>query len=234
MEPVCSRWETWKQKRRNTVISCVIVSMLWGIEFGIMTATLYTYLKTLIKVEQPEFYYGLIVASYNISTVIFGVISGRILGKYGRVKLYTYLTIVMQVIGNLLYLVPFSPMFPLCGKFLAGFSAAYSSVMTGEIVRIYGNEESTKILYVFNSASSLAFMFAPMVVITYKNINITLFNITINCSNFSGILMAILGVLGVILTMFFVHDCSLEFDMKGYLSVNNMDAFDEEKCLKEG
>lgn len=229
-----SAWfQKWKKKRRNTIIACVIVGVIRGIDYSITFATLYLYLTTIIKATKPELFYGIITAAYSCSSAMFGVISGRLLDKYRRAIIYTNITIITQVVGNIFYVISFSPFFPLFGRFLAGFGDSYSSVMTGEVVRIYSNEKSTRILWLIASSYSLGFVFGPALGIIFNGIDFRVFGLPINYTNFAAVFISSLGVFGLIIANFLVHDCSREFDLKEYMRVNNIDIFDEDAFCKE-
>ena len=82
-------FQKWKKKRRNTVVACVIVGIIRGINYSITLATLYLYLTTIIKATKPELFYVIITAAYSCSSAIFGVTSGRLFDKYRRAIIYT-------------------------------------------------------------------------------------------------------------------------------------------------
>ena len=195
-------FQKWKKKRRNTILACVVVGVIRGIDYSITFATLYLYLTTIIKATKPELFYGIITAAYSCSSAMFGVISGRLLDKYRRATIYTNITIITQVVGNIFYVISFSPFFPLFGRFLAGFGDSYSSVMTGEVVRIYSNEKSTRILWLIASSYSLGFVFGPALGIIFNGIDFRVFGLPINYTNFAAVFISSLGVFGLLLQIF--------------------------------
>ena len=136
----------WKKKRRSTIIGYIIIGSIVGIDYSVILSTVYLYLRDFIHTPHPNLCYGIIITLFNLSSTLFGAMSGRWVDKTRRIKIYVNIILVLQVIGNVLYTIPYSVAFPIIGRVLAGISDPFSNVCTGEILRIYHGEESTRAL----------------------------------------------------------------------------------------
>ena len=68
------QWTAWKGKRKKTLIGFVISGAVVGIDYSVVLATLYLYLKDEIKTTSPHVYYGLITALFGVASIV-GTIS---------------------------------------------------------------------------------------------------------------------------------------------------------------
>ena len=166
------QWVSWKKKRRNTFICYLVLMFFAGVDYTMVFATLYLYLEDVVKTNYPNFYYGIVIALFCFTSIVFGIIAARCLDKSRNIKLYTYIVIILQIVGNVLYALPFSEAFPLLGRFLAGFGDTLQSVYSGEIVRLYGKEDSARALWWISSVYTIGVIFGPVFSIVFKNVQI--------------------------------------------------------------
>ena len=212
-----STWTEWKRKRKLTLIGYVIVGAIVGVDYSVVLATLYLYLENVIKTDQAEIYYGLIIGTFCISSTIFGLLAGRWVDKTRNVRTYLNIIFIMQIIGSLIYAIPYSVAFPLIGRFFVGIGDPFVNVCSGEVIRTYDNEGGTRALWWLASTYSVGFVVGPAVGLVFKGINFHIGSMPVTYLNFVGIFMAVLLVVALIIINILVHDCSKEIDLKKYL-----------------
>ena len=139
----------------------------------------------------------------------------------------------------------FNVAFPLIGRAIAGLGDPFLSIATGELVRIYGEEESTSALWWFSSAFCFGSMTGPVMVLFFRNVDFYIGSIHITKLNASALVMAGLLLLAAFNAYFLIHDCSAEIDLKTYIAQEKLsnekkeeEAFEEmedvtteDKCL---
>ena len=69
-------WKDWKRKRGRTFISFILVGITVGIDYSVVFSTLYLYLRNTIQIEGSQVWYGIIIAVYQISSSLFGLLTG--------------------------------------------------------------------------------------------------------------------------------------------------------------
>lgn len=217
------QWIRWKKKRRNTVIGYMIVGAMVGIDYSFMFTTLYLYLTDMIKTDRPTLFYGIIIAGYSLSSTVFGMICGRWVDRTRKIKLYTICTLTFQIVGCLLYVVNFSVWYPLIGRLICGLGDPFPSVTSGEIIRIYDKEGSTRALWWLASIYSIGSMVGPIVTLFFKDIDLYIWTIHVTQLNVIAIFMAGLLLLTLLSALFLLHDCSAEIDVKNMLQENITD-----------
>jgi len=188
-----------------------------GIDYSFMFTTLYLYLEKMVKTPNPRLYYGLIVGAYSLSSTLFGVVCGRWVDRTRRIKLYTIATLVVQVVGCILYVIHFSVAFPLIGRFIGGLGDPFPSVSSGEVIRIYDKEGSTRALWWLASVYSFGFMIGPVMILFFKHVDFYIGSVHVTQLNVIALFMAALLLLTIVVAHFLIHDCSAEIDLKEYL-----------------
>lgn len=212
-----STWVEWRRKRRNATIGYIIYGCVTGMDYSIIFSTLYFYLTKMIKCSNAEFYYGFIICIYCISSSLFGGIAARLVDKTRRVSRYINIITVIQIIGCLIYVVPYSVVYPIIARFLIGSGESFGDVCAGEVIRIYDERKGTRALYWISSSYTVGFIIAPAINLLYININFHIFSVPVNYLNFGGIFMAILLTIMLVINNTLVHDCSAIIDYKEYL-----------------
>ena len=228
MDLTSEKWTKWRRKRKNTVYGFLIICVVGGMDYSIVFATLYIYLTTQVKTDKPNLYYGLIIAVYSCSSTLLGFICGRLIDKYRKMRLYANITLVLQIVGSMIYVIPFSPAYLLVGRFIAGAGDTFSSTCSGETVRLFDSRQATSNLWKIAAAYSVGFALGPGLGILFKNISFDIWFIHVNYTNFVGIFIAGLLFIALIVANALIHDCSLEFDLKAYLKKHDLDFINDD------
>jgi len=233
-EPISSeKWTKWKRKRKLTMIGFVIVGTIVGIDYSVVLTTLYLYLQDVIETPHAKVYYGVIIGVFGLSSTIAGLISGRLVDKTRKIRLYLNVVVVFQIIGSFMYSIPYSVIFPLLGRALVGIGDPFVNVCSGEVVRIYNNEEGTRALWWLACTYSVGFIVGPAVSLVFKGIHFNIGSLEITYLNFVGIFMGFLIVLTLIITNFMIYDCSAEIDLKEYMKHHSWNPDKTEKSEEQ-
>jgi len=174
--------------------------------------------------DQLNIYYGLMYAASYLPCLLFITVVAHLGDKYRRIKLIIFILNFVTIIGSIVYLIPNSPMYLLLGRFLTGFNIAARPLMTGEMARVYNQDElGTKIqifrgTYVFGKASG------TLLVALFLNTDFFLGSIHIQYANISSLIIFCLTCFAQLLVVLFVHDLSKELDLKEFsISENSLE-----------
>ena len=227
--------QRWKWKRKRTITGYFIVGVVCGVDYSAIFATVYLYLTDVVKPQRPLLYYAVVFGAFNISSTITGVIAGQLVDKTRKMKMYINIVLICQFIGNIVYLFSDSVSFTIVGRAIAGVGDAFSSVCSGEIVRIYNTEEGTRILWWLASSYSLGLIIGPVCNIAFENIVFKFGLITINNLNFVSLFIALIVIVEFVAVNILVHDCSAEVDLKyitrqARLNAIQMQSFENPIC----
>ena len=212
------KWKTWKQKRRNTMIGFCIVCIVSGVDYGIVFATFYKYLTNHVSSTHPLLMYGFAITLFTAFSTIYAMVAAYLLDKYGKIRYYVNITLVIQILGNIFYIIPFAP-FILFGRFLAGAGDSLPNMLSGEAMKIYGKEGGTAV-WKISSAYSIGWAFSPVLSLVFMNVKLQLGFIEVDYTNIAGIVLVVLCSITLMLVNIIIHDCSNEFNLKEYLSKN--------------
>jgi len=210
-------WLEWERKRRHTFIAFLFLSFILGLDISAVFATLYTYLKDLVHTGNPTVWYSVIFGCFNLTSLIGCVTIGRWIDKSRKVRLYSHLTLVAQIIGQVLYTIPAHPLFPLIGRIFNGMSDTFASVVSGELFRIYDEQEGIRTNFWLAVFGFTGVLMGPGLSAIFKESQVQLGSFTLNYLNIPSLVIAGLMLIGLFTVNALVHDCSAQIDLKEYL-----------------
>jgi len=209
------------KKRRKTLIGFAFVGIVIGMDSSVIFSTLFFYLRDFVKTDKPEMWFGIILASFFISSIVFGLFAGRWLDKTRRVLIYVNFSIFLQAIGLLLYIIPDHPALLLVGRSICGLADPFTSVISGEVIRIYAPDEVNRTIMLLSALYSFGFIIGPLFNFFFTDISFYIGNLKINNLNFIGLFMIGLSSIMFFVANALIHDCSREFDLKEYLQAKS-------------
>ena len=130
------------------------------------------------------------------------------------------------VVGGIFYCISYSLYFPIFGCALLGVRFLVQPIAIGELARSYPPEELTYKLPVVNFFYYLGYGPGSLIVFLSENVNLCIGSFQIQRGNFPGIVMFFLFVFLQFLTVAFVHNLSLEFNLKEQLQEEKHASFE--------
>ena len=192
-------------KRRLTVIAFCIRMFLVGVEYSIILPSVWLYLKT-FKVE--TWFLGVVVAVYSVAAMISLPLVGRVFDKTRRTKEILFITNLFELVGSLLYALPFSPWFILIGRFIAGCGDGFFSAASGEITHIFPASKRTGIFALLELGRVLGITLGPALNFFLEDVDFYIGKWHIFYGPAPGLFMVIIWILMQFITMFMVFDLS--------------------------
>lgn len=208
--------ETWKRKRRHTLVAFMYQVFLNGLERGTNFATLWVYLTTLVQTKQPELVYGLATVTFYAPPVLFAMVVARFADKTGQIRLILFICNFLNMLGSIVYIIPYSSYFVIAGQTLLGFSIITRPVTSGEIARLYPTSPNK--IPVMVSPYFLGLLLGPLLAASLQHVKFSIFNIPITYGNISGIILFFLYIFGQFSVTFLASDLSNEYN---YAEHNN-------------
>ena len=121
----------------------------------------------------------------------------------------------VAALGNFVYAIPFSPVFPLIGRSLQGIGDSTISMLSGEIIRIFPKHLVMKKVSTYIAFRRLAMIISPALVVFFQSVRIELFHwIYLGPFNSPNVFVGILWLVGLLLTILFVDNLSKMYDLK--------------------
>ena len=206
--------EAWKKKRSGIFLVFIFQYFISAAESSVNVASLWVYVTTIMNIENPGLYYGLINASVFMPAILFSTILARWADKTRRIKIWLIIFNYFSMIGSILYIIPFSPIYALTGKFFQGFTLCLRPLMIGEIARSYLHDELQYKTPILHASYSLGFSISPAITALFVNTDFWIGSIHITYGNVSGLFVLAMTVILQIVVVFSAHDVSREFDLK--------------------
>ena len=225
------RKEDWQHKRTWMFINFTIGAFTFGLSLTAYYPTEFYYFKDFIKVKQPDVYYGLSWTFLCGSGVVTSLIASYYADYSKDIRHISLVTNALNVIGNIMYVLYYSPYLVLLGQILIGTSAARSVASVGELSRVYNANEITNKLSFLGLFTSLGSVLGPCTAYLSKFIDTHIGTWKLNIGNMIGVVMGGMFILQLLLTYLTLKNVSKEYTLKQPLS--NRDLLNECMCLAD-
>lgn len=126
----------WYQKRRNTTIIVFLDKCLFAFESSAIGISALYYYQYTIKADDPKFYYSLAMGAMFFAALLTSVFVGRYVDRTRNIRGYMLITIMLAVIGNFMYALPFSKWLPIISRCLCGFADGGIPAIEGEFITL--------------------------------------------------------------------------------------------------
>ena len=215
-----NEYEKWKRKRFTTFILFWLIYFLTGVFGALFRTTCFIYLKTHFTTARLDLNYSLVICMLCLPVLMFTFAVSSLHDTYRKTRLILIFINFMTIVGGIIYTIDLSYFFPIMGSFLLGFQILAQTVAVGEITRSYTPKEITYKVPVLQFGFFLGALPAATILRFIENIKFNIGPFKIDFSNSLGVVMVIGFSLIQVLTIFFVHDLSLKYDLKECFLIN--------------
>ena len=118
----------------------------------------------------------------------------------------------MILLGNLLYAIHFSSLFPLAGRIMSGLGAGLRAVIYGEMGRVFETRELSRYVAIACMGCSVGYILGPLLNILFENVNFHIGVWHINYTNMPGVYMTVVCMINQVILFLMVHDLSFEYE----------------------
>lgn len=206
--------DDWLRKRRKTFYAFCGISFGLGFEISIMFPSLYFYMSDIIKTPNPKLFYGIALSAYPVSSIIGAFTIGKYADRTKSVRIVILYLLTCEIVGNFLYSFPYSCLFPIVGRLIAGFGDVACLLIVAEIQRSYEYEEITSRISVTVVCFSIGFIFSPGVTILFKMFDFYIGTFHVVYANMASLTTTTIFTILWIWSFINVSDLSKEFDLK--------------------
>lgn len=207
--------DVWKKQRRYTVINVCVGAFLFGLSLQIYQTTEYYYFKDTMKLKKDaDFYYGLSWGALCGSGAIFSLFGSYYYDRTNNIVCIFIFSSLMNVLGNILYLLYYSPFIVLFGQILIGMAATRMAAGVGEISLIYEADRLTQNVSLLAIFSCLGSVLGPCSTYVFNLVNTRIGDWKLNVNNVVGVVMASLNLLYLLLNIFTLRNVSKSFNLK--------------------
>ena len=176
--------------------------------------TEYHYLKNTVKVENPRLLFGLSQAALFLSGAFLSIIGSYYVDLTKNFREICLLEGTLNVIGNIMYSLYYSPYLIISGQILIGTTSARMVSSVGEIARVYEADKLTQKLAIIGVVTVLGSVSGPSTTFLFQYVDIFIGNWKWNVGNMAGIAMTGFYLFQFFLNYFTLHNVSKEFTLK--------------------
>ena len=216
----------WKRKRLSTFIVFCLQYFVYGMVFIMLASTAWYYVINQLKPKNTYVVYTVMTYLNYLPTFSLSLFTSNWHDKYRRTTLFVVINNYICMVGGIFYCISYSLYFPIFGCALLGVRFLVQPIAIGELARSYPPEELTYKLPVVNFFYYLGYGPGSLIVFLSENVNLCIGSFQIQRGNFPGIVMFFLFVFLQFLTVAFVHNLSLEFNLKEQLQEEKHASFE--------
>ena len=176
--------------------------------------TEYHYLKNTVKVENPRLLFGLSQAALFLSGAFLSIIGSYYVDLTKNFREICLLEDTLNVIGNIMYSLYYSPYLIISGQILIGTTSARMVSSVGEIARVYEADKLTQKLAIIGVVTVLGSVSGPSTTLLFQYVDIFIGNWKWNVGIMAGIAMTGFYLFQFFLNYFTLHNVSKEFTLK--------------------
>ena len=220
MERTDTDTQTWRRKRKWMFINQCIGALAYGLSLNIYFPIEYYYLKDTVQVKNPDLFFGLARASLYLSGVVSSVIGSYYADYTKNVREICLIEDILNVIGNFMYTLYYSPYLILLGQLLIGTTSARMASSVGEISRVYETDKITQKLGIVGLMTMAGSVIGPCTTFFFQYIDISIGNWKWNIGNMTGISMTVFYLFQLGLNYFTLDNVSKEYSLKRGFLVN--------------
>ena len=195
-----------------------------GLEYTMIHTTIWSYITNGMHSSHSNLFYGLICAGRVVIPISLGLLISKWFDIHRRLKLCSNVVNMANAVGHILYIIPLSPFFAFAGMILQGSSFILRFIMNSEILRVYENDEIQSRLLVTYFVYGLVEVVGALCVNLLEKLNFWIGGLHIMYGNMPSMILLTVTIIRLILTYFFIHDISKEFDLKehNFLSMQSV------------
>nr|VZI22903.1 unnamed protein product [Spirometra erinaceieuropaei] len=184
-----------------------ILTALWGlftnIERAIILPTMWLYFTTYWSEDTAKKFYGATMAAFSLSVLLFTPLYGYAAHRGVHTKYLIVLANLIEILGNLAYLIAQQPWVVLAGRFISGIGGSCDTPMYADLARTTTVRERTPYVAVTYVFKQIGIVFGPACTLLMHKLHWTMGDFTLSVYNGPGLLMACLWCLHTILVIFF-------------------------------
>lgn len=188
-------------------VPITFLTALWGfltnVERAIILPTMWLYFKTYWNDQVARTWYGWTMASFSLSVLLFTPVYGYAAHSGIQTKYLLIFANMIEILGNLAYLVAQQPWVVLAGRFISGVGGSCDTPMYADMARTTTMEERTPYMAVTYVAKQIGIVFGPVCTLLMHKLHWTVGQFKLSVYNGPGLLMAALWALHTILAIFF-------------------------------
>ncbi|VDN33213.1 unnamed protein product [Dibothriocephalus latus] len=183
------------------------LTAIWGlftnIERAIILPTMWLYFITYWCEDTAKKFYGATMAAFSLSVLLFTPLYGYAAHRGVQTRYLIIFANVIEILGNLAYLIAQQPWVVLVGRFISGIGGSCDTPMYADLARTTTVKERTPYVAVTYVFKQIGLVFGPACTLLMHKLHWTMGDFTLSVYNGPGLLMACLWCLHTILIILF-------------------------------
>ena len=204
----------WQKKRKWMFINFCVAAVAYGISLDAYLSTEYFYLTDFVKVKNPDLYFGLSKAALCLSGAISSIIGSYYVDYTKKIRQIYLLVDVLNIVGNIMYSLYYSPYLILLGQLLVGTTSARMTGSIGEVSRVYHANQLTQKIGILGIMTLIGSIVGPSTAFVFQYVHLSIGQWKWNIGNMIGISMTAFYFFQFALNFLTLHNVSKVYTLK--------------------
>jgi len=184
---------------RMSLVILVTLRITDAVEYGLIMPSLYRYLELMPDINESNkaHFYGIVLSSFSLSSLIMQLVLGRYSDVRGFREAFI-ITIILAIGGNILYSMAYylgSVYYALAGRILSGIGAANTSLTFPYVARTFAPEKRKDAMFLLSLGFPFGMVLGPATNILTNKISFTYHGFQVDECNSPALLVAIFLVI---------------------------------------
>ena len=195
-------------------INQCVGAFAYGLSLNAYFSAEYYYLKNTVRVKNPDLYFGLSQAALFSSGAVASIVGSYYSDYTKNYREICLVEDVLNIIGNIMYSLYYSPYLIVFGQLLIGTSSARVTSSVGEVSRVYEAAEITHKLGIIGIFTVAGSIIGPSTTFGFQYVEVYIGDWIWNVGNMIGISMTTFYLFQFLLNYFTLHNVSKEYTLK--------------------
>ena len=194
-------------KKRLLLVTFFVRYLFVGAEYSVILPSVLLYMESLAA---SKMFMGVVVAAYPLAAIISLPLFGYLYDRTKRTKELLLVLNGFQIIGNILYSLPYSKYLPVIGRFLAGLGDGFITLVVGEVTYLYTKTSRIGILSILELGRVCGMTIGPTLNFFLEKKSYFVGTWMLNSNTLPGVIMATCWLIMEAITVFCAFNLTKE------------------------
>ena len=230
--PIGIDLKEWKRWRGHTIATFYFAAFCYGLSFSIYYPTEYLYIKQVGQNIHPALYFAL-ATGFGYGASFLAIFVGSIYYDFTLdAKRGVFINMILVLIGNILYSLPYSLALIMIGNFLIQTLTACLSINLSEIMHVVEEEHLTRTTAILVAFKLAGTFIGPALSFFFVQVDVSFHGWRLNFGNMPSAVMAGITLLYTIVHCIFMKNTAKIYDLKAHKERQKISNFDEKDIDK--
>ena len=208
--------DVWKKCRKEVMLVYYASSFYAGLLHSGYVTTEYLYIKDIVQNHNPLLYFSIVLGASRSMAVVSAVVGSIYYDFTFDVRSICLVVIGSILVGNILYVLPYSIWFIFAGAMFINVTTAAFSGIIADITHIFEETDITSTMGLVVACRTIGMLCGPCLAFAFVKVKVVYKNWYVDFGNMPGIVLGSLGLLLIIWMAVSMQNLAQIYDLKAH------------------